>query len=309
MELLERILALLPPKKVFELQRVSQHWKQAITASPEIQELLFLRPAPSGRPLETWEAFDAKSQQRIRIDFAYPCGLARHQLTTRQVTPTQEDANSNYPVLFLPFALNPLMERHPWTFPLPRPLMDFSEPRDSYQDSAQMRGRVRFKGTMTSLEQYPFMCLTNPATHEAYVVVTVTYRDADDALLTATAITAELCSVKLVSSTGLKVADITEWMRHGESVGRSIYEEGHDEALWRDEKWVFDEELQEWRRGSSRPPMTMSDLEEFVRELRGWRRVVCDPTFLLDVTLWASESMGLLPIVPTAEEIGAVIVN
>jgi len=185
--------------------------------------------------------------------------------------------------------------------------MDFSEPGDSYQDSAQMRERVRFKGTMASLKQYPSMCLTNPATHEAYVVVTVTYRDADDTLRTATPITAELCSVKLVSSMGLKIADITEWIRHGESIGRSIYEEGHDEALWRDEKWVFDDELQEWRRGSSRPPMTLSDLEELARKLRGWRRVVCDPTFLLDVTLWASELKGLLPIVPTAEEIAAVI--
>lgn len=173
-ELLERILAHLPPKKIFELQRVSQHWKQAIATSPEIQELLFLRPAPSGRPLETWEAFDAKSQQSIRIDFAYSCGLARHQFTIRQGIHTQEDANGNCPVLFLPIALNPLMERHPWTFPLPRPLIDFSEQGDSYRTSAHTRERVRYEGTMASLEQYPSMRLTNPATHEAYVVVTVT---------------------------------------------------------------------------------------------------------------------------------------
>lgn len=179
--------------------------------------------------------------------------------------------------------------------------MDFSEQGDSYRDAAHMRERVRYKGTMASLEQYPRMYLTNPATHEAYVVVTVTYRDADDATLTATAITAELCSVKLASSAGLTMADVVEWMRRGESVGRSIYEEGHDEALWRDEKWVFDDDVQEWRRGSSRPPMTLSDLGEFVRELRGWRRVVCDPTFLLDVTLWASASKGLLPTVSMAE--------
>lgn len=113
--------------------------------------------------------------------------------------------------------------------------------------------------------------------------------------------------MKLTSSTGLTMADVTEWIRHGESVGRSVYEEGHDEALWRDEKWVVDDELQEWRRGSSRPPMTLGDIEEFVRELRDWRRVVRDPTILLDVTLWASKSKGLLPIVPTREEIVTLI--
>ncbi|GAB7331512.1 hypothetical protein MBLNU13_g02909t1 [Cladosporium sp. NU13] len=156
-ELLERVLAHLSPEKIFELQRVSQHWKQAISVSPEIQELLFLRAAPPGRTRETWEAFDAKTQQRIRIHFAYPCGLDRHQLTTRRISHTQDDANSDYPVLFLSVALNPLMERHPWSFPLPRPLMDLSEQGDSYRDAAHMRERVRYKGTMASLEQYPRM--------------------------------------------------------------------------------------------------------------------------------------------------------
>ena len=183
--------------------------------------------------------------------------------------------------------------------------MHFDEQGDSYLDSARVRERVMYTGTMDALEQCLAMHLTNPATHEAYVIVTVTCRDAD-APLTATPVIAELCSVKLVCSTGLKIADVVDWMRHGKSIGRNIYEEGHDKALG-GEKWVFDNVLQEHRKVPSPPPVPLRDLEECVQELRGWGHVVCDPTFKLDITLWASASRGLLPIVPMAEELRRVI--
>ena len=191
-ELLEGILAHHPCKKMFAIQLVSKHWKQVTAACPEIQELLFLRTAP---PLETWEVFDAESQQRIRIDLAYPRRLARHQLTTRRTNPTPEDTNSNHPVLFLPVALSPLMERHPWMSPQPRPFMEFSEQGDSYLNSARIRECVRYEGTMNSLEQCRSMHLTNTATHEAYVAITVLYQD-DDASLTNTSIIAELVQLE-----------------------------------------------------------------------------------------------------------------
>lgn len=51
-ELLERVLSYLPPKQIFAVQRVSRYWKEVITASPDIQEAIFLRERPADRPLE-----------------------------------------------------------------------------------------------------------------------------------------------------------------------------------------------------------------------------------------------------------------
>jgi hypothetical protein len=60
-ELLERVLSFLPPKQIFAIQRVSCYWKEVITASPDIQEAMFLRARPADRPLELWEEIDLRT--------------------------------------------------------------------------------------------------------------------------------------------------------------------------------------------------------------------------------------------------------
>lgn len=119
------------------------------------------------------------------------------KLKLRKVgNPRASHANNNDDdverMLFLPVALNPLMEK------------------------AKLSTEcVTYHGTIALLEQYPSTYLTDPPTLEADVVFIVYYRDAE-ASLTATPMRAELLSITIASSTGVKMQDFLDEMHRGE---------------------------------------------------------------------------------------------
>jgi hypothetical protein len=298
-ELLERILSHLAPQKIFTLQRVSRLWKEVITVSPELQGIMFLRQQLSRRPLEIWEAVDPQAK-RVTIDMADGVGPYHEcncNLKIRMVVHVQDDANGDdNRMLFLPVALNPLMERGK---PARRPLVAVDGQGVSCAVAISSTERVSYRGTMALLKQYSAMYLTHPPTLEADLKVIVYYRDAC-ASPTVTPGRAELLSVKVESSTGLKLQDLIEGVHSGKSVGCEIF--GYDEPDLHSRGRVID--IGDWDR--LRQETTLAGLEDSVREVYGWNSAFREPTFQLEMLLEASAWGGLVPIVPTAEERRAV---
>jgi hypothetical protein len=60
-ELLEGILAFLPPKQLFANQRVCNQWRNVIASSPELQKKMFLRVDEV--PRQTWG---------LKIEISFP---------------------------------------------------------------------------------------------------------------------------------------------------------------------------------------------------------------------------------------------
>ena len=152
---------------------------------------------------------------------------------------------------------------------------------------------------MALSEQYSAMYLTDPPTLEADLRIIVYYRDAD-ASPTSTPVRAELLSVKVESSTGVKLQDLIEGVHKGKSVICEIF--GYDDPDLHLEGLTLDVGNWDWLRQET----TLAGLEDSVREAYGWKRAVRDLTFQLEMFLEASAWEGLAPIVPTAEERGAV---
>lgn len=298
-ELLERILSHLAPQKIFTLQRVSRSWKEVITVSPELQGMMFLRQQLSRRPREIWEAVDPQTK-RVTIDMADGVGPYHEcncNLKIRMVVHVQDDANGDdNRMLFLPVALDQLMERGK---PARRPLVAVDGQGVSCAVAISSAERVSYRGTMALLEQYSAMYLTHPPTLEADLKVIVYYRDAY-ASPTVTPGRAELLSVKVESSTGLKLQDLIEGVHSGKSVGCEIF--GYDEPDLHSRGRAID--IGNWDR--LRQETTLAGLGDSVREVYGWNSAFLDPAFQLEMFLEASAWEGLLPIVPTAEERRAV---
>jgi len=159
---------------------------------------------------------------------------------------------------------------------------------------------VTYHGTIALLEQYSSMYLTDPPTLAADVAFIVYYRDAD-ASLTATPVRAELLSITIESSTGLKMQDIIEEMYRGDRFECDVF--GPYDRRFKGRMF----ESGEWDRQRQRP--TLAGVEELVRETYEWKRAVRDPIFQLEIFLKAAVWKGLQPIVPTAGELRAVIGN
>lgn len=260
---------------------------------------MFLRPKISRRPLEIWEAADPQTK-RVTIDMADGVGpyhLCNCNLKIRQVVHSQGEADGDDDrMLFLPVALNPLMERGK---PARHPLVAVDGQGVSCAVAISSTKRISYRGTMALLEQYNSMYLTDPSTLEADLKVIVYYRDAD-ASPTATPVRAELLSVRVESSTGVELQDLIEGVHSGKSVGCEIF--GYDEPDLYSEGRAID--IGDWDR--LRQESTLAGLEDSVREMYGWKRAVRDPTFQLEIFLEASAWEGLPPIIPTAGERRAV---
>jgi hypothetical protein len=144
------VLWYLPPRKVFEIQRVSRYWNKVIATSPDIQEMLFLRPLPAGRPLEAWEVVDSELQ-RIQRDKPNPGRLQLHEFEVRQ---GQENANVDGHILILPVAINPLLkEGHP-----PREALVKANDQGVMEYKIAARSEhISYYGTMAPLERYACM--------------------------------------------------------------------------------------------------------------------------------------------------------
>jgi hypothetical protein len=283
-ELLERILAHLPSRKIFVIQGVSKHWKKVISTSPDIQETLFLRPTPPERPREIWELVDAQFN-RVRVLTKTEARLYAGDCDPRRLEQREGDAVRNHAPVYLLVALNPMMERSAGSFLTRHTVVGLDEPGVAHTIKDTRHERVSYEGTMALLEQNASMYLTNPPTCEAYIDVTVFYRDAD-APSTTPAIKASLSRIVVESSKGLKIQDIVEGAYRGESISCFVFT--HDNS-------------------SLYGGGTLDRLRNDVREKRNWRRAIRDPIIYLDITLQGSGSAGSLPMVPTAEERRAVI--
>jgi hypothetical protein len=134
---------------------------------------------------------------------------------------------------------------------------------------------------------------------EADLKAIVYYRDADSSPSVAP-VRAELLSVRVESSTGVKLQDLIEGMHCGKGAGCEIF--GYYDSDLHFTGRTFD--IGDWDR--LRHETTLAGLEGSVREVYGWKSVVRDLTFQLEMFLEASAWEGLLPIVPTAEERRAV---
>lgn len=314
-ELLERVLSYLPPRNIFVVQRVSRHWKEVITASPEIQEMLFLRPRHTSKPLEIWEVVDVETGHKL-IDVpdgkapeqhVCPLHICDRKVQIRQTGHPREEASSDdgHRMRYLPVALNPLMGPG-------RPARRLLVASDGQGISCSTAGlaaeHISYRGTMALLEQYPAMLLTDPPTHIVEVIVIVHYRNAD-APLTAAPVRAELSSLSVKSSTGVTFQDIFERVQRGKSDGCDI--SGLEEILAdrNGRHQVFDGDSRAWDGDwdPTRQKIDLDELEGLVREIYGWERVVRDPIFQLEMFLEASEWEGLSPIIPRAEERRVVV--
>jgi hypothetical protein len=299
-ELLARVLSHLPPRKIFEIQRVSRYWNEVITTCPEIQEMLFLRPQPAERTVKAWAVVDSELRRIQRRATPYPEGVQLHEFEVRR---RQEVSNVDGHILLLPVALNPLLKR---SIPPRPPLIEANDQGVMEYKTAACSEPISYYGTMAPLERHACMQLTQPATHGALFTVTLIYRDAD-APLTSTPIVAELRRFEVHSSSGLKLQDVVEKMCRGEGGACHIYElDGR--AHLREEKRIVGSESQEYFGKFNRRPMSLAGLEGLVCKIRRWRSAVRDPVFQIDMLLW--EPAGLLrflPIVPTAEERRAVV--
>ena len=183
--------------------------------------------------------------------------------------------------------------------PARRPLVAVDGQRVSCAVAISSTERVRYRGTMALLEQYSTMYLTDSPTLEADLRIIVYYRDAD-ASPTSTPVRAGLLSVRVESSTGVKLQDLIEGVHSGKSVGCEIF--GYDKPDLHPKGRAID--IGNWDR--LRQETTLAGLEDSVREAYGWKRAVRDLTFQLEMFLEASAWEGLVPIVPTAEERRAV---
>lgn len=302
-ELLECVLSHLPPRNIFTLKRVSRFWKNTITASPELQEMMFLRPQLTKEALEVWEASDPEAK-RVPVDRPDASPSAHYcdcKLKLRRVgLPREFNANHNDDderKLFLPVALNPLMEKANCA----RRALVAADGQGVACSTAKLSTEcVIYHGTIALLEQYPCMYLTDPPTLETDVAFIVYYRDAD-ASLTATPVRAELLSITIESSAGVKMQDVLEEMLRGERFECDVF--GPYDRRFKGRMF----ESGEWDKQRQRP--TLAGVEELVRETYGWKRAVRDSIFELEIFLKAAVWKGLRPIVPTAGERRAVVGN
>lgn len=281
------------------LQRVSRYWNKVVTTNPEIQEMLFLRPLPAGRPLEAWEVADSELP-RIQRDKP---NLGRLQLHEFEVRQEQENSNVHGHILILPVAANPLMKT---SYP-PREALVKANDRGVMEYEIAARSEcISYDGTMAPLERYACMQLTQPATNGTFFSVTLIYREGDLPLTSAPIVT-ELRGFEVHFNSGLKLQDIVEKMCYGESRACHIYELD-DRAHLREEKRIVISESQEWFGRWNKRPMSLAGVEGLVHKIRGCRSAVRDPIFQIDMLLWEPASLtGFLPMVPTAEERHAVV--
>ena len=315
-ELLERVLSYLPPRKIFTVQRVSRYWQGVITASPELQKIMFLRPQLAKGPLEIWQVvnFETKRNQPDMPDREAPehtCPMyACHRkvkIRRRVSHPRAEANNDDEELLFLPVALNPLMGRGK---PARRPLVAVDGQGIPCSTATSAVERISYHGTMALLQRYASMHLTSPPMLAADLKVVVYYRDAD-ASPSAIPVRAELVFIRIESSTGVKLQDVIEGMHRGKGAACDVF--GLDEFVDdRDGRHqVFDVRQHEWEGdwGRMQQETDLAGLEELVLDMYGWKRAVRDPVFELEMFLQEPAWKGLRPIVPTAEERRAVIEN
>lgn len=305
-ELLQLVLSYLPPKEIVTLQRVSLYWKGVITASPEIQEILFFRLRPAGRPFETWELVDA-TFNRVRLvqeDPAFPSLLRASVFKIPQVQHTQDDANSRDPELFLPVALSPLMMSRnisqTGSVTARLLLVEIDRIATSRMIDYTCGESVRYKGKTAVLQRNASMYLTDPPCHAAEVYIRLFSRDQKlgPGLLYRT---------KIECNTGLRIEDVVEGLGRGEAGYHGIHEDLEYVMI---DGSRFDADEGEVSCGGGEPRGQLITLGGVNRNTsRGphrWWCVARNPTVELDIVLTASASPGLLPIVPTAEEVSAV---
>jgi hypothetical protein len=283
------------------------YWKEVITASPEIQKILFLRLRPAGRPFETWELVDA-TLNRVRLvqqDLAFS-GLPHASVFhIRQVQHTQDDANSRDPELFLPVALNPLMLRRNLSQTgsvNPRlPLVKIDAMATSRMIEYTCGESVRYRGKTDVLQRCADMYLTDPPCHAAKVYVRLFSRDqiSGPGLLYRT---------KIECNTGLRIGDIVEGLGRGEAGYHGVHEDLED-VMVDGSRFDANEEGVSCGGGETRGELiTLGGVNRNTsRGPHRWWCISHNPTVELDIILTASASPGLLPIVPTAEEVSAVL--
>jgi hypothetical protein len=147
------MLSYLPPRKIFEIQRVSRYWNEVIATCPEIQKMLFRRPLPAGRPLKAWEVVDS-GMQRIQRNKPNLGWLQLHEFEVRH---GQENANVDGHILILPVAMNPVLKKG---YP-PRGALVKANDHGvmEYRIGACSEG-ISYYGAMVPLERYACMQLT-----------------------------------------------------------------------------------------------------------------------------------------------------
>jgi hypothetical protein len=223
----------------------------------------------------------------------------------RQVKHTQDDGNSRDPELFLPVALNPLMTRRnlsqtgPVTARLP--LVEIDAMATSHMIDYTCGESVRYKGKTAVLQQCAGMYLTDPPCHAAEVYISLFSRDQKlgPGLLYRT---------KIECNTGLRIEDVVEGLGRGEAGYHSVPEE-LEYVMIDGSRFDADEKGDSRGVGEARGQLiTLGGVNRNTsRGPHRWWCVARNPTVELDIILTASASPGLLPIVPTAEEVSAVL--
>lgn len=117
-EILEKILACLPPQTLFGVQRVSRQWRDLIARSPPIQEKMFLRRVD--RVPEVWMMTPLKPEPEIPSDEMRVLELSECNFRTVSAAEVESgDCESKYGArgtqhLRTPVALNPWLRRRTW---------------------------------------------------------------------------------------------------------------------------------------------------------------------------------------------------
>ena len=90
-ELLEAVLALLPPKQLFVDQRVCKQWRDVIASSPELQRMMFLRVDEI--PRQIWG---------LRDDYLNPDASERYEMRRFDNGPLSREWQGVTPVILSP---------------------------------------------------------------------------------------------------------------------------------------------------------------------------------------------------------------
>jgi hypothetical protein len=310
----EIILLSLPTRDLFVLQRFSKFWNQATTQSVAIRQKLFLRY--SSKRSEIWEMVD-EQLNRVPImatesdvmDWNHfmmtrMCGL-RREPDRRQYVKFRRLAQAHNTIkgqhhLILPLTLNPLLrlsasKRQRWSLVETDEHGAYSTVKYANMSTVEDFQRITYCGSVATLQQVADMYVSDPPWPAAKMEITISCSE-PGAEPHSGFIEVVNHGIKLESESGLKMADILRGLSQRDTYYSEIThgplrnEKDWDSGLYRDEI-------------SCREKVTMAELPSKVMG-RDWKGVCVRKA--IKVTLRLPPIDGLMPIVPTAVELGAL---
>jgi hypothetical protein len=312
-ELLEHILLSLPTENLFVLQRVSKTWKQTVAQSVAMQVKMFLRCSPKRH--EIWEMVDEQLDRVPIMQTEYDVVDFDHLMRTRTSVTRQEPHHKQYVKLrklaqagdtiksqdhlILPLTLNPLLR--PSVSEQRWPLVDKDEhgvySTIRYANTSLMEDlqRITYIGSVATLKRAAAMYVSDPPWPEATMEITM-YCGERGAEKHLGFIEAVIHGIDIESDGGLKMADILQGLskrgtRYSEIIHGPLRDESSsDLSPYRDE--VF-----------CQGRVTLAELPMKVKLAR-WKDMWMKRA--IKVTLRFPPIDGLMPIVPTEVEMGAL---